>query len=388
MEPLLSFIVPVYNQKRAYLEQCVAAFQANAGADWEVLLVDDGSSAEEAAFLDFLCAGDDRLRCIHQANAGVAAARNNGLREARGTWVTFPDSDDWIADDYVSSIRPLLTDGTDLVLFDITQLNGAGQQPRQLFPCKAAPASASAAPASPSSSATASAAPASPSSSATASAALTPAEVKAFFLKLFTGDTVSDPAPDGTFQVWSKVYRKEQIPGQAEASTEAAAPGPFHEELSIAEDIVFNLQYLNAVQGGVTYLNRPLYFRRIHDESAMHSYNPGILENDRRFIAELQKIADDNPFASADELAECFRIRALYCLVGVIHYDMLHPDSPDGLGTRIRKLRRLAGTEPYRTAIRRCNKDELPVYYQRFLTLFRLHLSWLFPLRMKLQGKI
>ena len=186
MEPLLCFIVPVYNQKRAYLEQCVAAFQANAGADWEVLLVDDGSSAEEAAFLDFLCAGDDRFRCLHQSNTGVAAARNNGLREARGTWVTFPDSDDWIADDYVSSIRPLLTDGTDLVLFDITQLNGAGQQPRQLFPSKAAPASASAAPAS-------------PSSSATASAALTPAEVKAFFLKLFTGDTVSDPAPDGTF---------------------------------------------------------------------------------------------------------------------------------------------------------------------------------------------
>ncbi len=96
--PRFSTIMPVYNHAD-YLAEAVASVRAQTRDDWELILVDDGSTDGSADQMDALSAEDDRIRVIHQANAGPAAARNAALAVARGDWLTYLDSDDvWYPD--------------------------------------------------------------------------------------------------------------------------------------------------------------------------------------------------------------------------------------------------------------------------------------------------
>ncbi len=93
--PFLSVIVPVYNTE-PYLACCLDSILAQTFTDFEVLLVDDGSTDGSAALCDDYAARDGRIRCFHRKNGGHTAARQEGFRQALGEYVTFVDSDDWI----------------------------------------------------------------------------------------------------------------------------------------------------------------------------------------------------------------------------------------------------------------------------------------------------
>ena len=91
----LSIIVPVYRAEK-FLEKCVGSILNQTLSDLELILVEDGSPDGSGAICDRLAEADSRIRVIHQANAGVSAARNRGLEAAGGDYVGFVDSDDWI----------------------------------------------------------------------------------------------------------------------------------------------------------------------------------------------------------------------------------------------------------------------------------------------------
>ena len=93
--PLISVIVPVYNAEK-YLHRCIDSILAQTFTDWELLLIDDGSKDRSGDFCDEYVAKDSRIRVFHKENGGVSSARNLGLDNAQGEWVTFVDSDDWI----------------------------------------------------------------------------------------------------------------------------------------------------------------------------------------------------------------------------------------------------------------------------------------------------
>lgn len=94
--PLLSIIVPVYNVE-AYLVECLDSILAQDFTDYELILVDDGSTDGSGAVCDRYAARYPRIHCLHQSNGGHTAARQNGVRMSRGEYITFVDSDDWIA---------------------------------------------------------------------------------------------------------------------------------------------------------------------------------------------------------------------------------------------------------------------------------------------------
>ena len=95
-EPLISVIVPVYKVE-PYLRQCVDSVLAQTYPNLEVLLVDDGSPDTCPAICDEYAEKDARVRVIHKENGGLSDARNAALDVARGDYVGFVDSDDWIA---------------------------------------------------------------------------------------------------------------------------------------------------------------------------------------------------------------------------------------------------------------------------------------------------
>jgi len=90
---MISIIVPVYKVEN-YLRACVESIISQSYQNWELLLIDDGSPDSSGAICDEYATTDSRIRVFHKHNGGVSSARNLGLKEARGEWVTFVDSDD------------------------------------------------------------------------------------------------------------------------------------------------------------------------------------------------------------------------------------------------------------------------------------------------------
>ena len=100
MNPKLSIIVPVYNVEQ-YLDKCIKSILNQTFKDFELILVDDGSIDNSGEICDEYAKKDSRVKVIHKKNGGLAAARNTGLIIARGDYVGFVDSDDWIEPRYV-----------------------------------------------------------------------------------------------------------------------------------------------------------------------------------------------------------------------------------------------------------------------------------------------
>lgn len=96
--PKLSVIVPVYNTEK-YIRECIDSILAQTFTDFELILVDDGSTDSSGAICDEYAIKDERIQVIHQENGGITVARKSGVRVAQGEYVTFVDSDDWIDKD-------------------------------------------------------------------------------------------------------------------------------------------------------------------------------------------------------------------------------------------------------------------------------------------------
>lgn len=103
MSPIISVIVPVYNTAK-YLQRCIKSILEQTFLDFELLLIDDGSTDSSASLCDAFATLDARVKVFHKKNGGVSSARNLGLENVSGKWVTFVDSDDWIDRCYFDKI--------------------------------------------------------------------------------------------------------------------------------------------------------------------------------------------------------------------------------------------------------------------------------------------
>ena len=110
----VSVVVPIYNVEK-YLLKCVRSIQEQTYSDLEIILVDDGSPDGCPAMCEDLKCEDSRIRVIHKENGGLSDARNAGIEVAGGDYITFVDSDDYIAPDFIQSMMSVLEDDIDIV---------------------------------------------------------------------------------------------------------------------------------------------------------------------------------------------------------------------------------------------------------------------------------
>lgn len=101
--PELSIVVPIYKVEK-YLEECIQSILGQTFTDLELILVDDGSPDACPQMCDAIAEQDSRVRVIHQKNGGLSAARNTGIEAARGNWLGFVDSDDFVAPDFYEKL--------------------------------------------------------------------------------------------------------------------------------------------------------------------------------------------------------------------------------------------------------------------------------------------
>ena len=99
-KPYVSIILPIYKVE-PYLERCLNSLKAQSFADFEAILVDDGSPDGCGAICDAFAKGDPRFIPLHQPNGGVGKARNAGLARAAGRFIAFADPDDYVGPDYL-----------------------------------------------------------------------------------------------------------------------------------------------------------------------------------------------------------------------------------------------------------------------------------------------
>lgn len=129
---LLSVIIPVYNVVGT-LRRCVDSVLAQGIDDMEIIIVDDGSTDGSAVICDKY--KSPRSIVVHQANAGLSEARNEGLRLARGEFVTFVDSDDYIEPDtYPALLERMARADVDILEYSIVREGGRGPVSRIVFP--------------------------------------------------------------------------------------------------------------------------------------------------------------------------------------------------------------------------------------------------------------
>jgi glycosyltransferase involved in cell wall biosynthesis len=123
----VSIVIPVYNTPRHLIKRAVVSVLEQTHRHLEVLIVDDGSLPDIAIYLDSIAELDPRIRVLHQANGGVSAARNAGIKHAAGVFIAYLDADDYLESTFLSEASALATTtGADAVFGGIRVLRSDG----------------------------------------------------------------------------------------------------------------------------------------------------------------------------------------------------------------------------------------------------------------------
>lgn len=133
---MISVIVPVYKAEK-YLHRCVDSILTQTYTDFELLLINDGSPDNSGAICDEYAAKDSRVRVFHKENEGVSSARNLGLDNAKGEYVTFCDSDDYVGEDWLMAYSEAIKESLDFAIQGIYYITNKGElETKRLVPYK------------------------------------------------------------------------------------------------------------------------------------------------------------------------------------------------------------------------------------------------------------
>lgn len=237
---MISVIVPAYNCVNS-LAYCVHSVQQQTFSDWELILVDDGSTDGSNKLCDKFAAEDNRIRVIHKPNGGVSSARNTGIDAANGEYITFCDSDDYLEPDYLETLVQTAESNPDCGHIWCCFQTVTGYQKEN-------------------------------------------AEPNYISAESVLHYTLNDYMT--LHEMWldsgpcNKLYRTDVIKG---------AEILFPEDLSLGEDLLFNLAYIDAsANSRIVVVCRPLYnYVRGNDNSLDSKYRSDLLDIYRRINAVL-----------------------------------------------------------------------------------------------------
>lgn len=188
---MISIIVPVFNAAK-YLVRCVDSIKQQSMKEWELILVNDGSSDSSGSLCDELAKKDSRIKVIHQKNQGVSSARNAGLDMASGEYIMFVDADDWVESTLCETLITHSVE-TDVVISGFYYVTESGRR-ENIFSRSHLKISID-------------------------------GQFPFYFDELYEKNLLNSP--------WAKLYRRSLIGNQR-----------FSKEVALGEDLLFNLEYL------------------------------------------------------------------------------------------------------------------------------------------------
>lgn len=120
-----SIIIPAYNAER-YIRRIVRCVLAQSYSDWELIIVDDGSTDNTYHIANSFAKNDSRISVLRQANSGPGIARNSGIQYATGDYIAFVDADDIIDNDYLKLLSMRAVENYDIIFIDVMQIRKGG----------------------------------------------------------------------------------------------------------------------------------------------------------------------------------------------------------------------------------------------------------------------
>ena len=321
--PKYSVIIPVYNAADT-LRRCLDSLLCQPFDDYEIILVNDGSTDDSEAICRAYAEGCRRVRLLSRPNGGVSSARNAGLELALGTYILFVDSDDYVSERLFSVLEELDREAPwDLILCSNYRTDGTGVSVRQL--------------------------PDERSGSGIDTARLLS---QAYWRK-----TINQP--------WAKRYRLELI---------RALKLRFHEGLSIGEDKLFNLRYALACTS-CRLTSEKLYYVNTSNENSLSRKPRSDLEQQLSLLDGqirrqlLRQDVDPECIRYYQEAENFFRFRGVYARTKRMHREGIPRPQ------RMRAIRQMC---------RELSGQHLPVPRSRFCMAVclpvRLRLTWLIDL--------
>ncbi len=326
---MLSVIVPVYNVKREYLDECIDSILSQTFTDFELIIVDDGADGDTAGYLDSFDRRGTDVKVIHQKNAGVACARNAGLDVANGKYITFVDSDDTIEKDCFEGIVNFAEEnGLEVLMWGITRDFGNRKSEFSPYVCDIAH--------------------------------FTGDQREEVKFKCLVGILPFYKCPpasaDAAGSACAKLYANDLLKERGLKYI----PG-----LKRAEDMEFNLRVFDAAQH-VGYLYRFYYNYRQLETSATYTYRENGIEV---FKDSLAAIKDHLVSAkSSDLFFQVYYMRCMFFFLESMDMDYMNPNNPKPFRVRIGELAAKADEEPFCEAIKNLRGDHLT--FARKIPLF------------------
>lgn len=248
----VSLIIPCFNVPEEQIRRVLNSLQRQTFRDFEVIIIDDGSRVEYSEIVDRLCNGLENTTLIRTENRGVSAARNTGVRSARGRYITFVDADDMVADDFLERAwMAVSVTRADFIIGGTTLIDRT--KDRLVF----------------------SRAPSLP-------------------FKEYRKEELSQLVPS-LIGLSSQIRFPDGYIGRGPwarlVSTELARKTPFNEQISIHEDVVWNLQIVHHADL-TCIVQEPWYGYWINPDSVSRSPSPVFVEENRKGLEEIARHID------------------------------------------------------------------------------------------------
>ncbi len=310
MECIVSIVIPFYCTPKSLFLRCMASILSADLACIEIIVVDDGSPEAYQPMLAS-CEKLETVRVFHIPNSGVSAARNRGIREARGKWIMFVDSDDYVDTEALKEAVEYARDHQgDVVVFSGGRDTGGGICYNTTF----------------------------------LQPGINYAEKESDRISIMESALAVGVLPQGYVQYFTLGSPCSKLLRTAFLRENALS---FDTSVKLAEDVLFALHVYQAAQS-IVYEDLLLYFYVFNPMSATNRYRPGFSADMDVFFARVKAFM--TRFHLEKELERAYYIRAQFEVKRSIKLDFSHPDNQDP--GAIRAYRRLVAKEPYRTAMR------------------------------------
>lgn len=312
--PKVSFIVITYNTKEDYLKKSIESIIQQTCRNIEIIIVDDGSNNGTEKLCDEYANLDSRIKVIHQKNNGAGVARNKGIESAKGEWIAFVDSDDWISLNMTENIYKYFSNNQDIISFGYADCIGNKYYSHMYGNLKTIQFKKS--------------------------------EFDSIELAIMKDKEKTEAYPMFFGAVWNCVYRRDFLNKNNIR---------FVASLRRAQDAVFNLHAIEKAEN-IMYLKEEFYYYRIHSASICHRFaaNPQIYD---ALINELFRFCELNNkdirfYKAYDNFRATFLLEAIK-----LHY--FHKDNPESKKERINQLDKSINREPYKSLMVKYNTIDL-----------------------------
>lgn len=312
---MYSFIVPFFNADK-YLSACIESVMAQTSDNWELLLVDDGSTDKSGEICDAYAAKNEKIYAFHQPNSGVSVARNVGLTNAKGEWLIFLDADDFVEKDLCERMNKVITDEIDMVFYTYYE-DMADKQKKHIKKDMEENATA-----------------------VWGEEEITLMQKAILYKHLCNFTSAGSP--------WAKAFKKSLIEEYGIGYVKGIKKG---------QDHLFNFEVFEHAKKAV-FLNAPLYHYRINSESVRHKYNPNIVPIIKSLYDNKWKLIEK--YHKDEEYVTYFYYGAFRQFMIDSMLNFCHPDNPKSYGERRKEFLLATKEEPFQTSLKRANLKGWP----------------------------